>query len=534
MDRTNSSRKRIAQYIRVSSEEQAKRGFSIPDQKRELDLWAEGKGYQVVETFIDDGYEGTFLERPGLDRLRDLAEAGAIDAVVVWKRTRLSREPAHMWILEKEFRDKGVELIFLDSSTDDTPEGQLMSGMLDQLSKYELDVLKDRTRRGSLQRVRSGKVIIANSGNYGFRPNADRDGYLVDEETAPVVRRIFDMVANQGKSLHKVVNTLNAEGIPSPAGKKWSRAVVRRMILDDVYKPHDPAEIAALTGRPAPAGPMGIWYYNRRTIKVWRDPETYKRKTKTTIKPKDQWIAVAVPAIGIPRPVVDNARKVVLSNGRTYKAGRRFWELDSGILRCCNCGWAMSARSIVGSDGKTRFYYVCSSYSTRPRPCNAVKHYRAELVEQTAAAMVEPLVADKDRLVSHVQERLNQQRKRIRRGTPESEIADIMDRLAKIDTKRRNFQIQQAEGAMTIAELKEMLAGLDAERQQLQDQLQAANRTAEQLADLEREAKIIIGMYAGRLANFQVLEPSKRQDVYRRLGLTANFIPLQNAIVGSP
>jgi site-specific DNA recombinase len=264
MDRANNSRKRLAQYIRVSSEEQAKRGFSIPDQKRELDLWAESKGFQIVATEIDDGYESWVMERPGLDRIRDLVEAGLVNAVVVWKRNRLSRESAHMWLLQQEFKDKGVELICLDSSADESPEGQLMAGMLDQLSKYELLAIRERTRRGSLQKARSGKVILSSRPNYGFKPNATRDGYLVDEITDPIVRRIFDMVGVQGKSVHTVVNTLNAEGIPSPTGKKWTRPVIRAMVQDDVYK--------------------GVWYYNRRKVKRSRETGTYRRKTKTTYK----------------------------------------------------------------------------------------------------------------------------------------------------------------------------------------------------------------------------------------------------------
>jgi site-specific DNA recombinase len=187
---------RVAQYIRVSSDEQAKRGFSIPDQKRELDLWAEAGGCQVVACEVDDGYESWVLERPGLDRIRDLVEAGSIDTVVITRRDRLSREPAHLWVLEKEFRDNSVQLIALNVQADDTPEGQLTTGVLDQLSKYERLVLKERTRRGTLQKVRSGKVIVGNRVNYGFKPNATRDGYEVNEETAPIVQRIFDMVAN--------------------------------------------------------------------------------------------------------------------------------------------------------------------------------------------------------------------------------------------------------------------------------------------------------------------------------------------------
>jgi site-specific DNA recombinase len=512
---------RLAQYIRVSSDEQAKRGFSIPDQKRELDLWAESKGYQVVETAIDDGYESWVLERPGLDRIRDLVTAQAVDMVVVWKRNRLSREPAHMWLLQQEFKDKGVELVCLDSSADDSPEGQLMTGMLDQLLKYELLILTERTRRGTLQKARQGKVIMGRQPNFGFKPDAARDNYLVDEEAMPTVRRVFELINEKG-SINGTINTLHAEGTPSPTGKNWSHAVIRRMLLNDVYKPHSPAEVAALTGQPEPDGPRGIWYYNRRTVKRRREAETYKRKTKTTLKPQEEWIAVAVPDAGIDRALVDNARRLVENNVKNSNAGRRqCWELSGGILKC-SCGRAMVART-VPRNGRDDFYYICRSYRTRPRVCDHGKHYRADLVEETVAGMVEGLVADRDRLIAHVEERVEAELKRLGRSSKDS--SRIAERLSKLDGMRRNYQRQAAEDLITMDELKVALAEIEDERTQLQDMLQAAEHAAKHMAELQREAEIILGIYAGRLVALTQVTPQKRQDIYRRLKLRVKLSP---------
>jgi hypothetical protein len=134
--------------------------------------------------------------------------------------------------------------------------------------------------------------------------------------------------------------------------------------------------------------------------------------------------------------------------------------------------------------------------------------------------MLAGLFQDKDWMVAHIEDRLESYRRQARRGTP---TASISERLDKLDGMRRGFQVQQAAGLMTLDELRQRLAEQDDERRTLQGQLAAANRTAADLAELEREAAIIISLYAGRLANFQDRPPEERRDVYRRLGIQASI-----------
>ena len=80
---------RVAIYCRVSTDEQAESGFSIPEQKRELLAHAEREGWEVVDTIVDDGYSGAVGVRPGLNSITELAEAGKIDLVLAKRRDRL-------------------------------------------------------------------------------------------------------------------------------------------------------------------------------------------------------------------------------------------------------------------------------------------------------------------------------------------------------------------------------------------------------------------------------------------------------------
>lgn len=101
-------------YARVSGEEQAKKGYSLPDQQHALREWAAGEGYRVLEEVTDDGWSGAYLERPGLDRVRDLVEAGGVDVVAALFRDRIARG-VYVQILKEEFAQRGTRLVALNA-----------------------------------------------------------------------------------------------------------------------------------------------------------------------------------------------------------------------------------------------------------------------------------------------------------------------------------------------------------------------------------------------------------------------------------
>ena len=187
------SPKRAILYARVSGEERAKKGYSLPDQRLALREWAALEGYEVAAEIEDDGWSGAYLERPGLDRARDMVAAGSVDVVAVLFRDRIARG-LYAGLLKPEFAEHRTKLVALNAQTDDSPEGELHEGILDQFAAYERSKIAERTRRGKLQKAQQGKIIATSAPDYGFRYNAARDGYEIDEEKMGVVRRIFRMV----------------------------------------------------------------------------------------------------------------------------------------------------------------------------------------------------------------------------------------------------------------------------------------------------------------------------------------------------
>src|SRR5215218_1480873 len=262
-------------YARVSTDEQARSGYSLAQQLEALREHAAREGYEVLEEVVDAGQSGASLERPGLDRVRDLVAAGGVGMVLAQDRDRFAREPAYHYLLRKEFEEHSCVLRALNDRGDDSPEGELTDGIIDQIAKFERAKTAERTRRGRLRKAREGKIVaIGGHATYGFKYNAMRDGYIVEEKTMRTVSRIFHMIGKERMALHSVKRALEADGIPAPnGGRFWNTNTIRDIVLEDCYRPHSygemeefvsPQVLAALNQ----AKSYGVWWYNRRRVKT--------------------------------------------------------------------------------------------------------------------------------------------------------------------------------------------------------------------------------------------------------------------------
>jgi site-specific DNA recombinase len=245
---TNGHRpQRAILYARVSTDEQARSGYSLAQQLEALREYAAREGYEVIEEIQDPGQSGASLERPGMDRVRDLVVTGRVSVVLAQDRDRFSREPAYTYLLRREFEEHSTKMRALNDRGDESPEGELTDGTLDQLAKYERAKIAERSRRGKLRKAREGKVIAGPSPDYGFLYNEGRDNYVVDEVTMPVVRRIFEMIGAEEQSLWAVKKILEREGVPTPSGARyWSQAFLRICVHNDAYRPHPYEEVVDL------------------------------------------------------------------------------------------------------------------------------------------------------------------------------------------------------------------------------------------------------------------------------------------------
>src|SRR5919202_157661 len=146
--------RRAVLYARVSTDEQARSGYSLAQQIEALRAYAAREGYEVLEEVTDAGYSGASLQRPGMDRVRNLVQESGVSVVLAQDRDRFAREPAYVYLLREEFEDCGCKLRSLNDRGVDSQEGELTDGILDQLAKFERAKMVERTRRGKQRKAR--------------------------------------------------------------------------------------------------------------------------------------------------------------------------------------------------------------------------------------------------------------------------------------------------------------------------------------------------------------------------------------------
>jgi site-specific DNA recombinase len=526
-------------YARVSTDEQARSGYSLAQQLEALREYATREGYEVLEEVVDPGQSGASLERPGMDRVRDLVAAGGVAVVLAQDRDRIAREPAYHYLLRREFEEHGTKIRALNDRGDNSPEGELTDGILDQLGKYERAKIAERSRRGKLRKAREGKVMAGPRVKYGFKLNATRDGLLVDEGKMLNVRRIFRMVGTEGHSLNAVYKTFERERIPTPGGgKHWDRAFFRVAILDDVYKPYTYEEVEALVSPEVAAGLdpeqlYGIWWYNRlrvRTRQVSEPSENgrrYRTEARCTVKPKEEWVAVPVPSAGIPREVVDMAQAAIKDNRVPSKARRRFWELSGGILRCAECGHATANHSVRANSGTHyhHYYYCRNHHKHGDAECTHRKNHRAVDIEERVWDLISGLLKDPERLRAGLDKVIEAERAGMR-GDPETEALAWLDKIAALDGKRSRYQDMAAEGHITFDELGAKLQELEGQRTTGEEELDKLQLRRARLEDLERDKEILLKEYAGMVPeDLDELTGEERHQVHRLLRLRVFVYP---------
>ena len=526
------SPKRAILYARVSTEEQARSGYSLAQQIEALRAYAEQEGYQILEEVSDRGQSGASLERPGMDRVRDLVTAGEVSVVLAQDRDRIAREPAYHYLLRREFEEHGVKIRALNDRGDESPEGELTDGILDQLGKYERAKIAERTRRGKMRRAREGKILPVRRVKYGFKLNTARDAYEVYEAKMATVRRIFHMIGVEGMSHNAVMRALEREGVPTPAGgKHWDRSFFRACVLDDMYRPHSFEEVEAVVA-PEVAARLdksecyGIWWFNRlksQTKQVSEASESgrrYRKETRRSAKPKEEWIAVPVPDSGIPCEVVDAARERIKENRAPSTAGRRFWELSGGIIYCGGCGRRMGYHSVMARSKKYHYhYYRCPRRNQHLEDCRQVKNIKADEIESSVWRLVSGLLLDPDRLRVGLDEMIEQEREELR-GDPDHQAKVWAEKLAEVGRKRASYQDMAAEGLITFGELRAKLEHLEESRKVADWELSNLEYRRERIAQLEEDKAALLERYVGLLPEtVEALTGEVRQRVYNLLRL---------------
>jgi site-specific DNA recombinase len=538
--------KRAILYARVSTDEQARSGYSLAQQLEALREYAAREGYEVLEEVVDPGVSGASLERPGMDRVRDLVAAGGVHVVLAQDRDRFSREPAYTYLLRREFEEHGCELRSLNDRGDGSPEGELTDGILDQLAKYERAKIAERSRRGKLRKAREGRAV-APIAKYGYRFNEARDALLIHDPEMAVVERIFRMAA-EGRGVTRIQSVLYNEGIPSPRGRPvWDRRVLRKIISSDDYRPLSYEEISELVAPEVAARldeskAYGVQWYNRdkAVTRTVSEPDgsggrRYRKRKTLVRRPREEWLAIPVPASDrLPRDLVDLARATMDANqGSERKRLAREWELR-GVMRC-SCGTKLKTKTMMPEGRGPYHYYICMRRFELRGMCSCTqKAIRAADAEEAIWEFISRLLKDPERIRLGMDRLIDEERAAASRGDPESTAKAWADKAAECVRLRAAYQNQQAAGLMTLEELALKLAELDEIRRHAERELAALQDHQERVEQLEEDRNALIKEMAETAPDtLDSLAGEERNKVYRMLRLEVTPTPEGYSITGA-
>ncbi len=339
----------IAIYARVSTEEQAKKGFSLEDQLKECRKKADSD--EVIE-YVDRGISGEILDRHALTKLRKDVREGLITKVICLDPDRLSRKLMNQLIITDEIEKRGVELVFVNGEYTKTPEGNLFYSMRGAIAEFEKAKINERMSRGRREKARQGKVI-KNFRIYGYDYDKEKAEIIINPEEAKVVKMMFDLFTKPNEMIEGVngiAKHLTKKGIPTKTGRKvWHRQVVRQILMNRVY--------------------IGEFYQNRWNTEGMFGNKYKPEDERVHIKerPREEWILVDCPPI-IDVETFEHAQNMIKESRRRWAKRPKHNYLLSGLIRCGNCNNTMVGTRTTNWGQKILYYTDEKNYSGAKHP----------------------------------------------------------------------------------------------------------------------------------------------------------------------
>ena len=503
-----------ALYARVSSEKQAQEN-TIASQIAALKNRIIDDGFSLLEEhqFIDNGYSGSNLVRPALEKLRDQVAFGIIDKIYIHSPDRLSRKYAYQMILIEEFERNGVEVIFLNfQKSNDNPESQLLLQMQGMIAEYERSKIMERHRRGRIHAAKRGSVNVLSGACYGYRyidkhTAQGEASFEIVEDEAAVVRQLFHWVGKERLTLGEVIRRLKENQIVTKKGKAhWDRSTIWYMLKNPAYKGQ-----AAYGKRKV--GPRLAYVRPRKDSSA--QPKQYS--SRYTVE-EENWIYIPVPAL-VDSNLFDAVQEQLEENkkrARIHKKGETY--LLQGLLVCMHCERAYcggkSRKRLANDTVKVHVYYRCTgtdSYRFGGTKLCHSKQANAHAIELIVWDEIKKLLQNPQRLYEEYQRRLTE----LEQSPKDNMYASIEKQKAKlekgisllIDSYTQQY-ITKNEFEPRIKLLRQNLKKIQEQQQQLAEQISATKELELVITNLEKFAN-------GVASNLDNLDWYGRRDIIR-------------------
>lgn len=337
----NEERKVAGIYIRVSTEDQVREGFSLGEQEEKLKQLCKYKDYKIYKVYKDAGISAKNMSgRPAFQQMLEDMRAGKINYIVAYKLDRVTRSVRDLEVLISELEEHHCYLVCdRDDVNTSSANGRFFVRMLTVLSQLEIEIVSERTKFGLTGAIKSGH--IPGTCPLGYKRDTTKK-MVIDETTKDVVIRIFNLYL-QGKSYKTIANILNEEKVLQP--KKWDDSTIEKILNNKIY----------------------VGNYER-----------FKRVAKEQGKEPVIYPNVVEPIIT--RAMFEDIQLQKEKNQRAYCRDRVYIFMQK--MKCPKCGKIMGSKG-TGGKKKKYMYYHCS---------DCKMYLREDLIEEQVMPMIMDLI----------------------------------------------------------------------------------------------------------------------------------------------
>lgn len=333
-------------YARFSSHSQGEQ--SIEGQLAAARAYAAARGYTIIHEYIDRAMTGKNDNRDDFQKMLTDCAKKQFTVIIVWKVDRFGRNREEITFNKYRAKKHGVRVEYVAENLPDSPEAVILESVLEGMAEYYSLQLSQNIRRGYRENAKKCKYA---GGRIPLGYKLDNNKmFMVDEETAPIVRLIFKMYA-EGKTIQEVIDHLNAQGLKTSVGQPFTKNSLRTVLKNEKY--------------------IGIFDFKNGEIRIEG---------------------------GVP-PIVDDTtflkvQKLLQINQRAPASKwTRADYLLTGKLFCGSCGSLMTGESGTSKTGAKHNYYLCGNHKKRNKTCSR-KAIRQDWIEEYVLSQAQMLLKD--------------------------------------------------------------------------------------------------------------------------------------------
>lgn len=483
-------------YVRLSQEDmRAGESLSIEHQKLILTKYVREQGWNLVDTYVDDGFSGTDFNRPSVQRLLSDAQTGRINLIICKDLSRFGRNYIEVGqYIDYIFPLHNIRFIALNDNVDTAnrdSNAMEMMPVINLFNEWHASSTSKKIKAVNLANAKAGKYTCANAA-YGYtKADDEKHTPIIDPEAAEVVRRIFKL-RSQGMSPRAIGDQLNAENIPIPSDYRCQK----KGIVNTKYTRHlwTQVQIRQILDNPIYLGKLAMM----RVTSV-----SYKNHKKVRKDPSEWVVTEDTHEAIISQELWDKVREAEKAVSRGKRDGKGVTQPLSGMLFCPDCGYKMKAagrkRTLKSGELIRECYYNCSSYVLHGKELCSTHYISQKQIEAVIIAdirsMAELVVKDEQTARAAFLSKKEQQTSRQSKADIKK-LNDSKHRLAELENLMQSVYEDKVMGKIPEHICVSFLEKYEAEQQELraviadlEERLSAEKQDREDVEEFIRRLK---------------------------------------------